>query len=100
MLWLQAEASGFITLGSGHLQFELSVASVVFHAIWFNHFVLYVHMCVCECLLVLYIFYVVLEVSLPVTLSSSLKSPFVVQRNNKLIQFFSILPLMPYLNKK
>lgn len=29
MLWLQAEASAFITLGTGHLQFELPLAGVV-----------------------------------------------------------------------
>lgn len=58
MLWLPVEASGFITLGTGHLQSELPVAGFVFHAIWLSHSLLRVRVCMCEC---------VFEDPLPVT---------------------------------
>lgn len=48
MMWFQFEALGFVTLGNGHLQSELPVPGFVFLAVWFSHFVQWVHSCICE----------------------------------------------------
>lgn len=48
MMWFQFEALGSVTLGNGHLQSELPVPGSVFLAVWFSHFVQWVHICIGE----------------------------------------------------
>lgn len=47
-MWFQFEALGSVTLDNGHLQSELPVPGSVFQAVWFSHFVQWVHICICE----------------------------------------------------